>query len=80
MGVVDALVYAHVYHRRNTDNPGNFGDCTEGRIRLLTAITPTDAHVYLAGRPFDFSHQRFRLPAVKAKYQNLPNTQTTTRE
>ena len=46
MGIIDAFVYAHNYHRRNTDNPGNFGDSMEGRIRLLTAIPPTYAHGY----------------------------------
>ena len=46
IGVVDAFVYAHNHRCRNLDNPGNFGDCTEGRIRLVTAITPTYAHAY----------------------------------
>ena len=75
MGIIDAFGYAHDCHRRNTDNPGNSGDCMEGRIRLLTAITPTYAHAHqslcLAGRPFDFPHRKFRLPAVKAEYPNL---------
>ena len=30
MGVIDAFVYAHNHHRRNMDNPGNFGDCMKG--------------------------------------------------
>ena len=55
MGIMDALVYAHNNHTRNLDNPGNFGDYMEGRIRLMTAITPTYARAYqclcLAGRP-----------------------------
>ena len=33
-------------HRRNADNPGNFGDCMQGRIRFMIAITPTCAHAY----------------------------------
>ena len=33
MGVIDAFVYAHNHHRRNLDNPGNFGDC-EGESDL----------------------------------------------
>ena len=32
MGVIDAFVYTHIqHHRRNVDNPGNFGDCMKGR-------------------------------------------------
>ena len=41
VGVIDAFVNAHNYHCRHTDNPGNFEDCMDGKIRLLTAITPT---------------------------------------
>ena len=56
MGIFDAFAQAHNYHRRNTNNPGNFGDCMEGRIRLMTAITSTYAHAYqslcLTGRLF----------------------------
>ena len=68
-GVIDAFVHAHNCHRRNSDNPGNFGDCMEGRIRLMTAITLTYAHAHqslcLAGRPFVFPHQRSRMRAVR---------------
>ena len=35
MGVIDAFVDAHNHHRRNMDNPGNFGDCMKGRIRFM---------------------------------------------
>ena len=84
MGVIDAFVYAHNHHRRNLDNSGNFGDSMEGRIRLMTAITPTNAHVYqsicLAGRPLVVLHQKFRLLAAKARYPNLPDSRTTTRK
>ena len=31
MGVIDAFVHGHNHHRRNMDNPGNFGDCMKGR-------------------------------------------------
>ena len=66
-----------------TSSLKNFEDCMEGRIRLLTAITPTYAHAHqslcLAGRTLDFPHQRFRLPSAKTKYPNLPNIRTTTR-
>ena len=83
-GVIDASVYAHNYHRHNANNPGNFEDCMEGRFRLLTAITPRYAHAYQSfcrvGRPFDFPHQRFRLPSVKAKIRISPNIRTTTRK
>ena len=84
MGAIDAFVYAHNHHRLNVHNPKNFGDCMEGRNRFMTAITPTYAHAYqsicLAGRLLVVLHQKFRLPAAKAKYPHLPNSRTTTRE
>ena len=46
MGFVDAFVFAHHHHRRNIDDPGNFGDCMKGRIGCMTAITPANAHAY----------------------------------
>ena len=77
-------IAVHNYHRRNTNNLGNFGDCMEGRIRLMTVITPTYAYAYQSlcpvGRLFVVPHQNFRLPACKARYPNLPNSRTTTRE
>ena len=45
MGVIGVFVYAH-NHRRNIDNPGNFGNSMKGRIRFMTAITPAYAHAY----------------------------------
>ena len=49
-GALSSLIYlsqfGHNYHQQNTDNPGNFEDFMEGRIRLLTAITPTYAHAH----------------------------------
>ena len=61
-----------------------FVDCMEGRLRIETDTTPTYAHAYhcpcMAGCPFDFPRQRFRLPAAKTKYPNLRNSRTTTRE
>ena len=62
----------HNYHRYDTNNLGNFEDCMEGRIRLLTAITPmrTKPSASQDAR-ITFPHQRFRLPSVKAKYPNL---------
>ena len=84
MGAIDALVYAHNHHRRNMDNPGNFGDCMKGRIRFMTAITPAyalaDQLKCLAGRHPVVPHQKFRLPAAKAWYPHLPNARTITRE
>ena len=71
MGIIDAFVYVHKYHRDNTDNPGKFEDCMEGRIRLPTAVTLSYVHAYqalcLTGRSADI------LPSAKAKYLNLPN-------
>ena len=43
-GIFDAFVYALNHHRHNTDNPGNFEDCMEGLICLMTALTPAYAH------------------------------------
>ena len=84
MGIIDSFVYAHNHHRRNLDNPRNFRDCMEGRIRFMTAITPAYAHAYqtscLTRHPIVIPHQKFRLPAAKARYPHLPNSGTTTRE
>ena len=75
MGDTDAFLYAHNDHHLITNNPGNFRDSMEGRIRLVTAFTPTYAHAYqslwMAGRLFVVHHQKFRLLAVKNKYPNL---------
>ena len=46
MGFLDAFVFAHRQHRQILENPVNFGDCMEGRIRFMTAITPAYAHAY----------------------------------
>ena len=84
MGVIDVFVFAHNHHRRNVDNPGNFEDCMEGRVRFLTTIAPAYAHAHqsicFAGRLLVVPHQKFRLPAAKAWYPHLPNSRTTTRE
>ena len=48
LGFLDAFVCAHHQHRQDFENPGNFGDCMKGRIRFVTAITPTYAHAYQA--------------------------------
>ena len=56
----------------------------KGASAFLTAISPIYVHAYQSlcpvGRPFDFPHQRFRLPFVKAKYRISLNIRTTTRE
>ena len=84
MGIIDAFVYAHNVHRQNNNNPGKFEDCTEGRIRLMTAITPAYAHAFqavcLTRHPMVIPHQKFRLPTAKAKYPNLPINRTMTRQ
>ena len=84
LGLLDAFVYAHQKHRQGGENPGNFGDCMKGRIRLMTAITPAHAHAYLAtclARHLPaVPHQNFRLPKLKARYPYLPNARSTTRE
>ena len=84
MGFIDAFVYAHNHHRRNIENPGNFGDCMKGRIRFMTAITPAYGHAYqvtcLTRHIPEVQNQRYRLPITKAMYAHLPNVRTATRE
>ena len=46
LGILDALVYAHNHHRHNLEYPGNSHRCMEGRIRLMTALTPPYAHAF----------------------------------
>ena len=45
LGFLDAFVYAHHKHRRDSTNAGNF-DCLSGRVRFMTAITLAYAHAY----------------------------------
>ena len=56
----------------------------EGRVSVMTAITPIYAHayqsIYLTGRHVGTPHQQFRSPAVRVKYPHLPNSRTTTRQ
>ena len=84
MGFIDAFVYAHHQHRRSIENPGNVGDCMKGRIRFMIAITPAHAHAYqatcLTRHMLAVPHQNFRLPRTKARYPQLPNARSTTRE
>ena len=82
MGFIDAFVYAHKYHCHSADKPGKFEDCMEGKICLMTAITPandTYQAICLARRPIDIPCQRFRLPSAKARYPNLSNIRSATR-
>ena len=73
-----------VHHRRNMDNPWNFGDCMKGRIRFMTAITPAYAHAYqatcLARHIPAVPHHNFRHPKCKFRYPYLPNARSITRE
>ena len=43
MDFIDAFVYAHHHHRRNIENPGNFGDCIkrENPLFCLLSLLPT---------------------------------------
>ena len=43
---VTTFVGAHIHHRQDKHNPGNYDDCMEERIRLMTAFTPSYAHAY----------------------------------
>ena len=44
LGIIDAFVHAHNHLCRNGNNPGNFEDCMQERVRLLTALAPAYAH------------------------------------
>ena len=48
LSISDASVYAHIHHRQNSDSPGIFEDCKQGRIRLMTALAPAHAHAVQA--------------------------------
>ena len=81
LGMLDAFVYAHNHHRHNREeNPGHLQDCMEGRIRLMTALTPVYAHAFqnlgLARRPDCILARNFRPLAPKAKNRNLPQNRT----
>ena len=82
LGFLDAFVYAHLKHRKDSENSGNFGDCMKGRIRFMTAITPAYAHAYqatcLAQHMPAVPRQNFRLPKLKARYPYLPDDRSLT--
>ena len=70
LGFLDAFVCAHHKHRLDSENPGNFGDCMKGRVRLMTAITPAYAHAYqatcLAQHFPGVPNHTFRLPKLSS--------------
>ena len=72
LGFLEAFVYAHHKLRLDCANAGNFGDCTTGRVRFMTAITPAYAHAYqtmcLAQHFPGVPHHTFRLPKPKSSY------------
>ena len=84
MSFIDACVYAHHQHRRSIENLGNFGDCIEGRIRFMTAITPLPTPMRTRQHASQDTccspAQNFRLPKPQARYPHLPNARSTTRE
>ena len=84
MGFLDAFVHAHHQHRRTAENPGNFGDCMNGRIRFMMAVTSACAHAYQAtclSRLMPAILGNFlRLTKLNARYPHLPNARSTTRE
>ena len=84
MGFLDASVYARHKHRQDSENPGNLGDCMNGRIRFMRTITPAYAHTYqatcLAQHIPGVPHQNFRLPEPKSRDPYLPNARSITRE
>ena len=83
LGVIDASVYVHNRHRHNRNDPGNLQIRMQGRIRLMTALTPAYGHavqtVCLGRRAGDMWAHNFRLIAPRNNYRSLPNIRTTTR-
>ena len=77
MGFIDAFVFAqNQHHRRDIENPGNFGDCMKGGIRFMTAIISAYAHAYQVTCPTRHMpavlRLNFRLPKPNARYPLLP--------
>ena len=65
-----ACVYGFNHRRHIRDDPRNVQDCMQGRIRLMTALTPASAHAF---------PEHIRILAAKADYRQLPNVRTMTR-
>ena len=61
-----------------------FSDCMKGRIRVLTASTPTYVHALqatcLTPHMLVALNQNFRIPKLKARYPYFPNARSTTCE
>ena len=77
VGFLDAFVYAHHKHRRDSANAGNFGDCVTGRVRFMTAITPAYGHAYQTiclGMPFS-GVPHYSFPSSPAEVQISFSTQ-----
>ena len=74
LGVINVFVHARKHHRHSWDNPGQFEDCMQGRIRLMTAVAPACAHAFetlcFSGRPGDLLVNSFRLRAPEATYRS----------
>ena len=68
---------------KNRNDPGNFEDAMQGRILLMTALTPAYTHalqnVCLGQRAGDILVRTFGRLVPKANHRNLPNVRTTTR-
>ena len=84
LGFLDAFVYGHHKHRRDSRNAGSFGDCMTGRVRFMTALTPACAHAYqticLGMHSPGVPHLSFRLPRPKSRYPFLPNDRSLSKE
>ena len=84
LGFLDAFVYAHHKHRRDSAKAGNFGYCMKGRVLLMKAITLAYAHAYqatcLAQLFLGVPHHTFRFTKSKSRYPYLPNDRSITNE
>ena len=82
MGIIDEIVYAQ-FHRHKGNNAGRFDDCIEGRIRRMTAITPTYVHerfrqYALSDTRWSSFDRNFVCRQPRLKYPNLPHIRSAT--
>ena len=69
MTSVGRIVCAHNHHRHNRNDPGDFEDCKQRRVRLVTALFPAYTGVCLI--------RNFRLVS-KGEYRHLHSSGTHT--
>ena len=77
LGVIHVFVCTHNHHRQHRNDPGNFEDCVQGRIRQMSALTPACAHAAQNVRPGrragDKLARNFGPIAPRNNHRYLPN-------